>query len=48
MTFVPLTQYVRDSALFRRAVEVFDFCTYREVREFDFDAAHKARLAMRR
>jgi len=48
MTFAPLSQYLRDSALFRRLAEVVDFCTYREVREFDFGSAQTARRPARR
>ena len=44
MSFPSLERYVRESRLFHRVVQEWDFCTYREVREFDFDRDHAARL----
>jgi hypothetical protein len=43
MILAPLKQYFRGGALFRRVMEVVDFCTYREVREFDFRFAETPR-----
>ena len=39
MHFAPLKQYAQKGALLRLVLDVVDFCTYREVREFDFSHA---------
>jgi hypothetical protein len=43
MTLAPWKHYVQNSALLRRLVEVVNFCTYKEVREFYFGRAASPR-----